>query len=83
MTMNTVYVAHEIVIAVWQALAQAAPERACAAWSKTMHGHVAGKRDDGTTWVNCYYARKPIPKDQELLVNYGRRYWKTRTKVDL
>ncbi len=51
MTMNTVYVAHEIVIAVWQALAQAAPERACAAWSKTMHGHVAGRRDDGTTWV--------------------------------
>ena len=51
MTMNTVYVAHEIVISIWQALAQAAPERACAAWSKTMHGHVAGRRDDGTTWV--------------------------------
>ena len=51
MTMNTVYVAHEIVIATWQALAQADPSRACAAWSKTMHGHVAGRRDDGTTWV--------------------------------
>ena len=51
MTMNTVYVAHEIVIATWQALAQADPDRACAAWSKTMHGHVAGRRDDGTTWV--------------------------------
>ena len=51
MTMNTVYVAHEIVISIWQALAQAAPERACAAWSKTMHGHLAGHRDDGTTWV--------------------------------
>ena len=51
MTMNTVYVAHEIVIAVWQALAQADPSRACAAWSKTMHGHVAGTREDGTTWV--------------------------------
>ena len=51
MTMNTVFVAHEIVIAVWQALAQADPDRACAAWSKTMHGHVAGRRDDGTTWV--------------------------------
>ena len=38
---------------------------------------------DGRTWVNCYYARKPIPKDHELLVNYGKRYWKTRTKVDL
>ena len=51
MTMNTVYVAHEIVIAVWQALASADPTRACAAWSKTMHGHVAGQRDDGSTWV--------------------------------
>jgi len=51
MTMNTVYVAHEIVIAVWQALASADPTRACAAWSKTMHGHVAGRRDDGSTWV--------------------------------
>ena len=51
MTMNTVYVAHEIVIATWQALAQADPGRACAAWSKTMHGHVAGRNDDGTTWV--------------------------------
>lgn len=51
MTMNTVFVAHEIVIAVWQALAHADPDRACAAWSKTMHGHVAGRRDDGTTWV--------------------------------
>ena len=51
MTMNTVFVAHEIVIAVWQALASADPARACAAWSKTMHGHVAGRNDDGTTWV--------------------------------
>jgi len=51
MTMNTVYVAHEIVIAVWQALAAAYPARACAGWSKTMHGHVAGRRDDGSTWV--------------------------------
>jgi len=51
MTMNTVYVAHEIVIAIWQALAAADPSRACAAWSKTMHGHVAGRRDDGSTWV--------------------------------
>ena len=48
--MNTVYVAHEIVIAVWQALA-AADRQACAGWSKTMHGHVAGRRDDGSTWV--------------------------------
>jgi N-methylhydantoinase B len=51
MTMNTVFVAHEIVHAVWRALAQACPARACAGWSKTMHGHVTGKKEDGSTWV--------------------------------
>lgn len=51
MTMNTVFVAHEIVHAVWKALAQAQPERACAGWSKTMHGHVAGLDDEGRSWV--------------------------------
>ena len=61
MTMNTVYVAHEIVIAVWQALAQADPSRACAAWSKTMHGHVAGRRDDGTTWVMYHWHAMGTP----------------------
>ncbi|MEM7326204.1 MAG: hydantoinase B/oxoprolinase family protein, partial [Actinomycetota bacterium] len=61
MTMNTVYVAHEIVIAVWQALAKADPDRACAAWSKTMHGHVAGKREDGTTWVMYHWHAMGTP----------------------
>lgn len=61
MTMNTVYVAHEIVIAVWQALAQADPSRACAAWSKTMHGHVAGRRPDGTTWVMYHWHAMGTP----------------------
>jgi N-methylhydantoinase B len=61
MTMNTVYVAHEIVIAVWQALAEADPSRACAAWSKTMHGHVAGKREDGTTWVMYHWHAMGTP----------------------
>ncbi len=51
MTMNTVFVAHEIVHAVWKALAQADPARACAGWSKTVHGHVAGTGDDGRSWV--------------------------------
>ncbi len=51
MTMNTVFVAWEIVHAVWKALAQADPQRACAGWGKTMHGHVAGTRPDGRTWV--------------------------------
>ncbi len=55
MTMNTVFVAHEIVHAVWKALAQADPERALAGWSKTMHGHVAGTDDQGATWVMYHW----------------------------
>jgi N-methylhydantoinase A len=51
MTMNTVFVAHEIVHAVWKALAEAEPARGCAGWSKTMHGHVAGVDDEGRAWV--------------------------------
>ena len=51
MTMNTVFVAHEIVHAVWRALAEADPSRACAGWSKTMHNHVTARHEDGTAWV--------------------------------
>lgn len=51
MTMNTVFVAHEIVHAVWRALAQADPLRACAGWSKTMHNHVTARDADGKAWV--------------------------------
>ena len=51
MTMNTVFVAHEIVHAVWQALAQACPERACAGWAKTTHNHIAAQNADGSSWV--------------------------------
>ena len=51
MTMNTVFVAHEIVHAVWRALAEADPLRACAGWSKTMHNHVTGRDADGKAWV--------------------------------
>ena len=51
MTMNTVFVAHEITHAVWRALAQAAPERACAGWSKTTHNHITGGNPDGSSWV--------------------------------
>ena len=51
MTMNTVFVAHEIVHAVWRALAEADPERACAGWSKTMHNHVTARDADGAAWV--------------------------------
>jgi N-methylhydantoinase A/oxoprolinase/acetone carboxylase beta subunit/N-methylhydantoinase B/oxoprolinase/acetone carboxylase alpha subunit len=51
MTMNTVFVGHEIVHSVWRALAQARPERACAGWSKTTHNHVAAQNPDGSSWV--------------------------------
>ncbi|MFY0614285.1 MAG: hydantoinase B/oxoprolinase family protein [Hyphomicrobiaceae bacterium] len=51
MTMNTVYVAHEIIHAVWQALAKANPERACAGWAKTTHNNIAGLNPDGSTFV--------------------------------
>jgi N-methylhydantoinase B len=51
MTMNTVFVAHEIVHAVWRALAKAAPERACAGWAKTTHGHITAQNPDGSSWV--------------------------------
>ncbi len=51
MTMNTVFVAHEIVHAVWRALAIACPERACAGWSKTTHNHITAQNADGSSWV--------------------------------
>ena len=38
---------------------------------------------NGTNWVNCYHARKAITKDEELFISDGKRYWKTRVKVDL
>ena len=51
MTMNTVFVAHEIIHAVWRALASACPERACAGWSKTTHNHITARNADGSSWV--------------------------------
>ena len=45
MTMNTVFVAHEIVQAVWKAMAQADPTRACAGWGKSIHGVTSGRRE--------------------------------------
>jgi N-methylhydantoinase A len=51
MTMNTVFVAHEIIHAVWRALAKACPERACAGWAKTTHNNIAGSNPDGSTFV--------------------------------
>jgi len=42
MTMCTVSVGHEIIHAVWKALAKADPARASAGWAKNIHGGTAG-----------------------------------------
>lgn len=46
-TMDTVFVAHEIIHAVWKALNQAAPDRAVAGWAKNIFGVTSG-REPGT-----------------------------------
>lgn len=51
MTMNTVFVAHEIIHAVWRALTAACPDHACAGWSKTTHNHITARNPDGGSWV--------------------------------
>ena len=59
--MNTVFVAHEIVHAVWKALAEADPSRSLAGWSKTVHGHVAGYDDQAGTWVMYHWHAMGTP----------------------
>ncbi|SPP98118.1 hydantoinase B/oxoprolinase family protein [Bradyrhizobium vignae] len=51
MTANTVYPAHEIIHAIWKALAQALPERASAGWPKTMSTRMSGLRPNGDHYV--------------------------------
>ena len=50
-TMSTVYMGHEIVHAVWKALAKADPGRACAGWAKNGHGSSTGKNAAGEAYV--------------------------------
>ena len=59
MTMNTVFVAHEIIHAIWKALGQALPERASAGWSKAVHAVTAGLRADGGRYVMYQWAGAP------------------------
>jgi N-methylhydantoinase B len=59
MTMNTVFVAHEIIHAMWKALEQALPERASAGWSKAVHAVTAGLREDGGRYVMYQWAGAP------------------------
>ncbi|MFQ3622593.1 MAG: hydantoinase B/oxoprolinase family protein [Acetobacteraceae bacterium] len=55
-TMCTVFLAHEIIHAVWRALGRADPARAPAGWAKNLFGVMSGRRDDGTVWVG-YHAQ--------------------------
>jgi N-methylhydantoinase B len=50
-TMSTMYMGHEIVHAVWKALAKADPSRACAGWGKTVHGISTGTNPAGEPYV--------------------------------
>ena len=59
MTMNTVFVAHEIIHAMWKALGQALPERASAGWSKAVHAVTAGLREEGGRYVMYQWAGAP------------------------
>ncbi len=59
MTMNTVFVAHEIIHAMWKALAQALPERASAGWSKAVHAVTAGLHEKGGRYVMYQWAGAP------------------------
>ena len=59
MTMNTVFVAHEIVHVMWKALEQALPERASAGWSKAVHAVTAGLKPDGGRYVMYQWAGAP------------------------
>ena len=50
-TMCTVFCAHEIIHAVWKALAQADPQRACAGWAKNVFGISVGQATDREPYV--------------------------------
>ena len=59
MTMNTVFIAHEIVHAIWKALGQALPERSCAGWGKSIHGTTSGWTDEETRFVMYHWISVP------------------------
>ena len=60
MTMNTVFIAHEIVTAVWMALGQALPELSCAGWAKAIHSISAGRVEGSDSpYVMYHWAGAP------------------------
>ncbi|MDH3739388.1 MAG: hydantoinase B/oxoprolinase family protein, partial [Alphaproteobacteria bacterium] len=54
-TMCTVFVAHEIIHAIWKALSEACPERGCAGWGKSVHGVTAGDGGEGAPFVMYHW----------------------------
>ena len=58
-TMSTMYMGHEIIHAIWKALAKADPARACAGWAKVAHGISAGKTAAGESYVLYHWAASP------------------------
>jgi len=50
-TLCTTYPAHQIVHAIWKALGQAAPDQACAGWSRASHCNTSGVGFDGRFYV--------------------------------
>jgi N-methylhydantoinase B len=51
LTLCTTYPAHQIIHAVWKALGQAVPDRACAGWSRASHCNTSGRGFDGRFYV--------------------------------
>jgi N-methylhydantoinase B len=58
-TMCTVLPAHDMIHACWMALAQAAPDRACAGWGKVSHCNMSGKTPEGSTYVMYHWNALP------------------------
>ncbi len=59
MTMNTVFVAHEIVHVIWKTLNQAVPERSCAGWGKAIHGTTSGRTGEESPFVMYQWNSAP------------------------
>ncbi len=55
MTMNTLVPGTQIVHAVWQALGQADPDRACAGWGMNSVPTMSGKQADGSPYVMYHW----------------------------
>src|SRR5579872_963440 len=59
LTMCTVLPSHEIIHACWKALANLAPDQACAGWGKISHCNMAGPTEAGSTYVMYHWGALP------------------------